>query len=163
MSEIVEATPDQVSSLATRYERIAQQLAGLFIKNADPLARMATAAAVLHHKQPHFFWTGFYRMHDGLLQAAAYQGPLACSPLEPGRGVCWACWERNAGIIVPDVEDFPGHIPCDSRSRSEVVAPVRDASGDCVAVLDVDSTELSAFCEDDLRGLQRIAGMIYDS
>lgn len=149
------------ADLAARYERIVDQLRGLFTKTTDPLARMATAAALLHHKQPHFFWTGFYRLVDGELLVGPYQGPLACQVLERGRGVCWACVQRGEPVLVPDVEAFPGHIPCDARSRSEVVVPVRDKQGLLAGVLDVDSEVLAAFSEVDVRGLQAVAGLIF--
>jgi GAF domain-containing protein len=149
------------SGLAGRYDRIAEQLAELFANCADPIARMATAAAVLHHKLPRFFWTGFYRLLDGELTVGPYQGPLACARLEHGKGVCWACVERSEPIVVPDVHAFPGHIPCDERSQSEVVVPVRDAEGAVVAVLDVDSDKPAAFSDVDVAGLERIVAMIY--
>jgi L-methionine (R)-S-oxide reductase len=147
--------------LTARYERIAAQLAGLFVKVGDPQARMASAAALLQHKQPHFFWTGFYRLVDGELLVGPYQGPLACMQLAHGHGVCWACVQRAAAIIVPNVHEFPGHIPCDTRSLSEVVVPVRNAAGAIVGVLDVDSAEFNAFSAADATGLQRVADMIY--
>jgi GAF domain-containing protein len=151
----------KTETLAARYERIIEQLSELFAKGGDATARMATAAAVLHHKMPHFFWTGFYRVSGTELVVAPYQGPVACAILPKGEGVCWACVERGESIVVPNVHEFPGHIPCDSRSNSEVVVPVRDQSGAIVAVLDVDSTEFSAFSEVDAAGLERIAAMIY--
>ena len=146
---------------ATRYERIAVQLAELFGKTADPTARMATAVALLHHKMPHFFWTGFYRLVDGDLLVGPYQGPLACQVLERDKGVCWAGIRREAPVLVPNVHEFPGHIACDARSRSEVVVPLRDASGRVVGVLDVDSEQLAAFGEADVAGLERIVALIY--
>ncbi len=149
------------AGLADRYERIAGQLAELFAKTPDATARMATAVALLHHKMPHFFWTGFYRLVDGDLVVGPYQGPLACQVLERDRGVCWAGVHRAAPVLVPDVHAFPGHIACDSRSQSEVVVPLRDAPGRVVGVLDVDSDKPDAFSETDVLGLERIVGMIY--
>lgn len=154
--------PSKTDKLAERYDRIAAQLAELFSGNPDPQSRMATAAALLHHKMPHFFWTGFYRLAAGSdLIVGPYQGPLACSILERGQGVCWACAARGETIIVPNVHEFPGHIPCDSRASSEIVVPVRDAGGELVAVLDVDSTELDAFHAVDASGLERVAQLLY--
>jgi L-methionine (R)-S-oxide reductase len=150
------------AELADRYARIAAQLDELFAKTADPVARMATAAAILHHKMPHFFWTGFYVLRGGDLIVGPYQGPLACAVLRPrGVGVCWACAERGSPILVPDVRAFEGHIACDARSASEVATPVRDRGGAVVAVLDVDGERRAAFCDADVEGLARIAGMIY--
>jgi GAF domain-containing protein len=147
--------------LRDRYARIASQLAPLFAKVTDPQARMASAAALLHHKMPHFFWTGFYRLVDGDLIVGPYQGPIACLLLERHSGVCWAGVDRGEPVLVADVSAFPGHIACDSRSQSEVVVPLRDAAGTIVGVLDVDSDKPHAFTQDDVDGLVRIVGMIY--
>jgi GAF domain-containing protein len=122
---------------------------------------MGSAAALLHHKMPHFFWTGFYRLVDGDLLVGPYQGPLACMVLERHAGVCWAAVDRGEPILVPDVHAFPGHIACDARSRSEVVVPVRDRAGETRAVLDVDAGKPDAFRETDVEGLQVIADLIY--
>lgn len=149
------------AALAGRYRRLHEQLAGLFLKTADPVARMATACAVLHHKQPHFFWTGFYRLAAGQLVVGPYQGPLACSVLPGPDGVCWAAVARGASVVVADVHAFPGHVACDARSRSEIVVPVRDAGGRIVAVLDVDSDQPGAFGEVDREGLEAIVTLIY--
>ena len=151
----------KTAQLRDRYDRIADQLAELFVKTDDPTARMATIAAVLHHKMPHYFWTGFYRRLDEALVVGPYQGPLACSVLKAPQGVCWAGIIRGETVIVPDVEAFPGHVACDSRSKSEIVVPVRDAAGGLVGVLDVDSTEPDAFDEADRIGLERIVTMIH--
>jgi GAF domain-containing protein len=143
-----------------RYTRIADQLAGLFGKTPDPTARMATAAAVLHHKMEHFFWTGWYLLRDGELVVGPYQGSLACLVLKAHTGVCWAAIDRGETMLVPDVHAFPGHIACDSRSRSEIVVPLRDAGARIVGVLDVDSEQPSAFDDVDREGLERIVAMI---
>jgi len=147
--------------LAARYERIAAQLTELFEDNRDPIARMATAVALLHHKMGHYFWTGFYRLVEGDLVVGPYQGPLACAVLERRTGVCWAGVDRGETVVVPNVHEFPGHIACDARSNSEIVVPLRDASGEIVGVLDVDSTDIGAFSEVDRVGLERIVAMIH--
>jgi len=145
------------------YERIAAQLRELFVPGLDLTARMATAAALLHHKRPRFSWTGFYRLVEGELVVGPYQGLLACAILRPRwSGVCWAAVERGETIVVPDVHAFPGHIACDSRSRSEIVVPLRDAAGAVFAVLDVDSAEPDAFDEVDARGLEAIVELILE-
>ncbi len=144
-----------------RYGRIREQLREQFAKTRDPIARMATAAALLHHKMPHYFWTGFYRLVDGVLTVGPYQGPLACQVLKAHSGVCWAGVDRGASVVVPDVHQFPGHIACDARSQSEIVIPLRDASGAVVAVLDVDSDKLNSFSEVDREELEPIVAMIY--
>ncbi len=148
------------TALAVRYARIADQIAELYLKTDDPLARMATAVAVLHHKMPHFFWTGFYLLSDDVLLVGPYQGPLACAVLERPEGVCWASIEQAETLVVPDVHAFPGHVACDARSQSEIVVPLRDAAGGVVGVLDVDSSEPDAFGEADRAGLERITDMI---
>lgn len=153
--------PASTADLTARYMRISEQLRKLFTRYADPQARMATAAALLHHKMPHFFWTGFYRLQDGDLIVGPYQGPLACAVLDRGRGVCWACLDRGAPIVVPNVHEFPGHIPCDERSLSEVVVPVRNRQRAQVGVLDVDADKLDAFTQVDAQGLLQIAELIY--
>jgi len=156
-----QTTTTQDKRLAERYDRVAEQLAELFAKVADPQARMASAVALLQHKMPHFFWTGFYRLVDGDLIVGPYQGPIACMLLERHKGVCWAGVDRGEAVLVPDVHAFPGHIACDSRSQSEVVVPVRDAAGAIVGVLDVDSEKPDAFSQADVDGLTKIAAMIY--
>ncbi len=152
-----------IDRLAGRYDRIYQQLSELFAKNNDPIARMATIAALLHHKMPVFFWTGFYRLQSGRLVVGPYQGPLACAVLAGPEGVCWEAFRRQECIIVPDVQAFAGHVACDERSRSEIVVPVREPAGNVVAVLDVDAEELDAFTETDRVGLTKITDLIFGS
>jgi GAF domain-containing protein len=153
---------EAAAALAERYRRIAAQLDGLYAGTADPVARMATAAALLHHKMPHFHWTGFYFVRGDALVVGPYQGPLACAVLGPrGVGVCWACAARGEPVLVPDVHAFPGHIACDARSASELVVPVRDRDGAIAAVLDVDGAEKGAFGPVDVEGLSAIAARIY--
>jgi len=144
-----------------RYQRIEAQLADLFRKTANPVARMATAAAVLHAKLPGLLWTGWYLLDGDDLIVGPYQGPLACLLLARHTGVCWAGIDRAETVIVPDVHTFPGHIACDSRSRSEIVVPLRDGSGRVVGVLDVDSAKPDHFDSVDGEMLERIAGLIY--
>lgn len=155
-----ERTPATESALAGRYRRLHEQLSTLLAKTDDPVARMATTCAVLHHKQPHFFWTGFYRLQGGKLVVGPYQGPVACSVLPGPDGVCWAAVNSGATLLVPDVHAFPGHVACDARSRSEIVVPVRDARGAVVAVLDVDSDRPDAFSEVDRGGLEAIVALL---
>lgn len=144
----------------TRYERIYQQLSGLLNTTDDLVSRMATVAAVLHHKMDGFFWTGFYLLSDGNLLVGPYQGPVACQVLNKDRGVCWTGVNQGKTIIVPEVEQFPGHIACDSRSRSEIVIPVRNKDGQILAVLDVDSKYPDHFDETDAAGLENIVRLI---
>jgi L-methionine (R)-S-oxide reductase len=144
-----------------RYGRVTEQLRELFAGTRDPVARMATAAALLHAKMNGFFWTGWYLLRDGELTAGPYQGSLACLTLPAHTGVCWAAIDRREPVIVDDVHSFPGHIACDSRSRSEIVVPLRDGSGAILGVLDVDSERTANFDEADRAGLEAVASLIY--
>ncbi len=144
-----------------RYRRITAQLEELFAATADPTARMATAAALLHAKMPDFLWTGFYMLRDGELAVGPYLGPLACLTLEAHTGVCWAGIDRGETVVVPDVHAFPGHIACDARAQSEIVVPLRDRSGAVVGVLDVDSGRPAHFDEVDREALERIVALIH--
>ncbi len=145
---------------AGRYQRLRRQLDEELPKQGDPIARMATMVAILHHKQPHFFWTGFYRQLEGRLVVGPYQGSLACQTIEIGQGVCGTAFEQNETLVVEDVHRFPGHIACDARSRSEIVVPFRDRSGQVTGVLDVDSAEVGAFDEVDRRWLEEIVALL---
>jgi L-methionine (R)-S-oxide reductase len=151
----------EVDRKRQRYRRVAEQLRELFASTPDPTARMATAAALLHAKLSGFFWTGWYLLKDGELTVGPYQGSLACLVLPAHQGVCWAGVDRAEPIIVPDVHAFPGHIACDSRSRSEIVIPLRDRSGTMIGVLDVDSERRAHFDEVDREGLEAVAALIY--
>jgi len=144
-----------------RYERLIIQLDKLTLKSKDPLARMATIAAVLFHKMEYYFWSGFYMLREGELVVGPYQGPVACQILEKNKGVCWASVNSSAAVIVPDVELFPGHIACDSRSRSEIVVPVYNRKKELVAVFDVDAKETGQFSETDREMLEKIMLFIY--
>lgn len=123
----------------------------------DTIAGMATIASLIHNAFGHL-WTGFYRVAipDALLRVGPYQGSLGCLEIAFGRGVCGTAALQRRSIIVPDVEKFPGHIACDSRSRSEIVVPVSGPRGDLIAVLDVDSEELDSFDRDDQHGLEQM-------
>jgi len=143
-----------------RYQRIYKQLEELFSKTTDPLARMSTITAVLHHKFDYYFWTGFYRLvHDDLI-ICCYQGSVACLVLEKNKGVCWEAINQKETIIVPNVHEFPNHIACDSHSKSEIVVPVKNRVGEITAVLDVDSKELDSFDEVDAENLEKIVALI---
>lgn len=145
-----------------RYQRIINQLRELFEQTDDPLARMSTIAAILHHKFKYFFWTGFYQLIGENLIVACYQGSLACLILEKNKGVCWKAINTKEIVIVPDVTKFPDHIACDSRSRSEIVVPIKNSVEKITAVLDVDSRELNTFDEIDAKFLQKIVRLIHN-
>lgn len=144
-----------------RYERVLSQLEELLVKTDQPIPRMATIAAVLHHKMDHFFWTGFYLLTDGELLVGPYQGAVACQVLSKNRGVCWSAINTKQTVIVPDVHQFPGHIACDSRSNSEIVVPLKDQNGDIVGCLDVDSQKFDNFDRIDEAYLTRITNLVF--
>jgi L-methionine (R)-S-oxide reductase len=145
---------------AARYERIYTQLQGLIEGRSPNLAAaMATMCAVLHAKMSHHSWTGFYFVaSDDELHVGPYQGPVACQVLRGG-GVCLQCVRTKQPVVVPDVAQFPGHIACDSRSRSEIVLPAIEA-GRVTAVLDIDSHKLVQFDEDDVAPLAKILRLL---
>jgi len=151
-----------ISKKSGRYRRIYSQLEDLIKKTNDPICRMATINAVLHHKMDNFFWTGFYLIHDGQLRVGPYQGPVACQILENNKGVCWSSINTKQTILVPDVEKFPGHIACDSRSKSEIAVPLKNKEGEITGVLDIDSKEYANFDNEDAVELEKIVKLIYN-
>jgi GAF domain-containing protein len=146
---------------AGRYARIYKQLGNLVLNSNSATARMATIIAVLHHKLDYFFWTGFYLIENGEMTVNMYQGPVACQVLEKDKGVCWAACNKGETIIVEDVHQFPGHIACDSRSKSEIVAPLKNRDGKIIGVLDIDSNKIAAFSDVDAKWLEKILELIY--
>lgn len=146
------APPDAYALIALQLESV---LAGI----DDPIAAMATVSALVHHGFGHL-WTGFYQVADPgrLLRVGPYQGTVGCLEIAFGRGVCGTAAAEQRTVIVPDVNEFPGHIVCDARSRSEIVVPVFDADRELIAVFDVDSSEPNAFDEQDARGLEALLG-----
>lgn len=142
-----------------KYEQLLPQAEALVAGEPDVIARMANVAALLHREMG-FWWTGFYRVDGDQLVLGPFQGPVACTRIARGRGVCGTSWKEEHTIVVPDVEQFPGHIACSSESRSEIVVPVR-RDGAIVAVLDIDSRDLATFDDTDRLYLERIADLIY--
>lgn len=141
---------------AERYKLLLEQVKCVVEGETDLIANMANVAAMIHETFG-FWWTGFYRVEGDELVLGPFQGPLACTRIRRGRGVCGTAWAQNETIVVPDVEQFPGHIACSSASRSEIVVPLRDGKGDVFAVLDIDSAELNTFNEVDRVWLERVA------
>ncbi|MFO7789532.1 MAG: GAF domain-containing protein [Bacteroidota bacterium] len=145
-----------------RYERIYDQLQELIHPVSNPVSRMATITAVLHHKFDRFFWTGYYLLDDKEdLLVGPYQGPLACLKLERDKGVCRAGINQKKAIVVKDVETFPGHIACDPRSKSEIVVPLFNAGEKIVGVLDIDSDSHNSFDDIDAAWLTKINALIF--
>lgn len=143
---------------AQKYEELLPQLQSLLSGESDPVARMANVAAVLHEAMG-FWWTGFYRVQGDQLVLGPFQGPVACFRIARGRGVCGTAWSRKETVVVPDVEEFPGHIACSSESRSEIVVPLL-RNGEVTAVLDIDSRELATFDDVDRFYLEKIAELL---
>ena len=143
---------------AGRYEDLYKQIESVVSGETDQIANMANTAAFLHETFG-FWWTGFYIVRDSQLVLGPFQGPVACTRIGFGKGVCGTSWERKETIVVPDVHLFPGHIACSSLSQSEIVVPM--FKGDEVyAVLDIDSKELSTFDEVDRLFLEKIVGLL---
>ena len=125
----------------------------------DEIALMATINSILSHRFSTYFWTGFYRVCGDRLVVGPYIGTVGCLQIEFGRGVCGTAAAQRKTIVVPDVQQFPGHIACDPNSKSEIVVPVFDRDGALIAVLDVDSDQLNAFDDEDREGLERIVAL----
>lgn len=140
------------------YRSLYPQLEALLISETDQIANMANIASALKEAFG-FFWVGFYRVVGERLVLGPFQGPIACTSIVLGRGVCGSAWKQAKTIIVPDVDKFPGHIACSSQSRSEIVVPVKHKNT-VVAVLDVDSNQLNSFDETDLYWLEKICELL---
>ena len=153
------------SNKEEKYRLLTEQIRSLIEGETDAVAVMANVCAAIHETMG-FFWTGFYRVAPKAgsdvpeLVLGPFQGPVACMHIPFGRGVCGSAWQRRETLVVPDVEQFPGHIACSSLSRSEIVVPVFSQTGEVVAVLDIDSKELATFDETDRQFLEAICGLI---
>ena len=142
-----------------KYKLLVSQIASLIDGESDQIAVMANVSAAIHQSMG-FWWTGFYRVIGDELVLGPFQGPVACMHIPYGKGVCGTAWQRAATVIVPDVEQFPGHIACSSESRSEIVVPVFGPNEKVIAVLDIDSTQLSTFDDTDRQYLEQICSLI---
>ena len=141
-----------------KYQELYKQLQSLLAGEDDQIANMANMAALIHETFG-FWWTGFYIVKDEQLVLGPFQGPIACTRIPYGKGVCGTAWQRQETIVVPDVEEFPGHIACSSLSRSEIVVPIfRDTS--VYAVLDIDSKELATFDDIDKEWLEKTVKLL---
>ena len=141
-----------------KYDLLHRQIASVVDSENDSIANMANVAAMIHHTFG-FWWTGFYRVIDGELILGPFQGPLACSRIAYGRGVCGTAWKEATTQVVPDVDKFPGHIACSSASKSEIVVPLfKDRK--VVAVLDIDSEHLATFNDTDRQWLEKIVELL---
>lgn len=150
--------PVLMSEKDKKYELLHRQIQSLAEGETDAIALMANMAAVIHETF-HFWWTGFYRVLGEELVLGPFQGPLACTRIARGRGVCGTSWQERRTLVVPDVHHFKGHIACSSASQSEIVVPVFNGE-EVVAVLDIDSEHLSTFDETDQYWLEKIAACL---
>lgn len=141
------------------YQLLTQQIKALTEGENDCIAVMANVCAAIHHTM-NFFWTGFYIVKNNELILGPFQGPVACMHIGFGKGVCGTAWKQQHTIVVPDVEQFPGHIACSSLSRSEIVVPVISTAGNVMAVLDIDSKELATFDDTDKLYLEHICQLL---
>ena len=141
------------------YDELTAQLDALMEGESEEMSVLANVSAALAERFP-WFWTGFYLAREGELRLGPFQGTVACMHIAHGRGVCGTAFERRQSIVVPDVEQFPGHIACSSLSRSEIVVPIFNGKGEPVGVLDIDSTSLAAFDDVDRQNLERICQLL---
>lgn len=141
-----------------KYEELLMQVEGIMSGENDIVANMANVAAVLHEAMG-FWWTGFYRVVGEELVLGPFQGPVACTRIKRGRGVCGTSWADDRTVVVPNVHEFSGHIACSSASNSEIVVPIHK-DGEVVAVLDIDSKEFNTFDETDALWLEKIVALM---
>ena len=165
MKDIIRTMAEDLSIIRNvnkeeQYQSLLPQIKGLLSGETDQVANLANIAAALK-EQFDWFWVGFYLVKDDELVLGPFQGPVACTRIKKGKGVCGTSWERAEVIIVPDVDEFPGHIACAAASRSEIVLPLYH-QGNIVGVLDVDSVEFANFDEIDAKYLQQILDLLYD-
>ena len=144
-----------------KYALLQKQVASLTAGETNLTANLANTAAAIHEAFG-FWWTGFYLVEDKQLVLGPFQGPVACTRIPDGKGGCGTAWARRETVIVPDVEEFPGHIACSSASRSEIVVPLF-REREVVGVLDIDSRELATFDAEDAAGLEAIATLLFQA
>lgn len=141
------------------YQSLIPQIKGLLDGETDTVANMANVCAALKFGL-NFFWVGFYLVKENSLVLGPFQGPVACTRIAKGKGVCGSSWERDEVIIVEDVDKFPGHIACSSLSKSEIVIPLYNENKECIGVLDVDSDTYATFDKTDEKYLKQIIELI---
>ena len=141
-----------------KYRLLLKQAQAMVESESDPIANMANIASLIHETFS-FWWTGFYRVIDNQLVLGPFQGPVACTRIGYGKGVCGTAWKERKAIVVKDVEQFPGHIACSSESRSEIVVPIF-SDNEVIGVLDIDSEKLATFNEEDGEWLEKIVELL---
>jgi len=142
------------------YKWAAKRIRAQVLRSINQKATLGNTSAILKEYFPNYLWVGFYFVNTNHLLLGPFQGPPACIKLDTRQGVCAFCVEKKETVIVPNVHEFPGHVPCDDRSNSEIVVPVFDKSGDIKAVLDVDSEKFNDFDDTDARGLEAVAALL---
>ena len=147
----------KIMSKTEKYQLLFEQIKALLNKEKDEITNMANVAAIIHETFK-FWWTGFYRVIDNELVLGPFQGPVACTRIAYGKGVCGTSWKEEQTIVVNDVHEFPGHIACSSASQSEIVVPIFKEN-QVVAVLDIDSEKLATFDNIDKEWLENIVGL----
>jgi L-methionine (R)-S-oxide reductase len=150
---------DKLASREEKYKSLLPQIDALVKGEPDLIANLANIVAALKNGLD-FFWVGFYIVKNDELVLGPFQGPVACTRISKGKGVCGSSWEKKSVIIVPDVDTFPGHIACSSATRSEIVLPVKDKNGEVKMVLDVDSDQLNDFNETDQHYLEKVCELV---
>lgn len=150
--------PENASRKAI-YDSIIPQIEGLLSGETDQIANLSNFVAALKEAFD-FFWVGFYIKRENQLVLGPFQGPIACTRINFDKGVCGFCYRTKETVIVPDVDEFPGHIACSSASKSEIVLPVFDKNGEVLMVLDVDSDKLDDFSEIDKEGLEQLVRLL---
>jgi GAF domain-containing protein len=148
----------KASTKEGKYAELFPQIQALIGAETDIIANLANVCAALKYGM-NFFWVGFYLVEENQLVLGPFQGPVACTRIHKGKGVCGAAWESGETIIVEDVEKFPGHIACSSLSKSEIVIPIYN-NGDIIAVLDVDSDQLASFDKTDEVWLKKVVELL---
>lgn len=149
------------STKEERYRSLLPQVRALAAGETDAVARLSNICAALKYGMG-YFWVGFYLVRGGELVLGPFQGPVACTRIVRGRGVCGRCWESGETVVVEDVRLFPGHIACSSASRSEIVVPLKDREGKVAGVLDVDQDVVGAFDGTDRVYLEEVAALAMD-
>ena len=147
-----------MSAKSEQYALLRKQVESLTEGESDLTANLANVAAAIQQTF-NFWWTGFYLVRGQQLVLGPFQGPVACTRIPFGRGVCGTAWQRRETVVVPDVEAFPGHIACSSASRSEIVVPIL-RNGEVLGVLDIDSRELAMFDDEDAAGLEAVCATL---
>jgi GAF domain-containing protein len=158
-----EATINTALPKAEFYQELAAQARSLLSGESNQIANAANLSALIYHSLPQLNWAGFYFLVDGELVVGPFQGKPACGRIALGKGVCGRAAQTRETQVVPDVDAFPGHIACDSASRSEIVIPLQKANGELLGVLDIDSPVLARFDDEDRRGLENVGNIFVAS